>query len=263
MNVPITAYEVYYQKDGGKLENMDLGICKDIKINKSVSINITGENIDKYNSSSGYYNDICYTCTSDNGTDITLSDRRDEYINNRLAICEDNCDFIAYDISTGKATCSCPILVSFQHISKFKLDKERLKSNFLDINNIANIQILKCYHLLFSKNIKKNIGFFIIASIFALGIISIFIFYFYAYDILNKKIQGIINAKLIEDNNGALNVKNEGEKEIKIYSKTNLKKKKKKKEKKSSVKFQNDNIQVPPKKRDGKSKILVINLKLL
>ena len=39
------------------------------------------ENIDKYNRSSGYYNDICYTTTSEDGTDITLKDRRTNFMN--------------------------------------------------------------------------------------------------------------------------------------------------------------------------------------
>ena len=40
---------------------------------------IISENIDKFNINSGYYNDICYTATSDSGTDITLTDRKEEY----------------------------------------------------------------------------------------------------------------------------------------------------------------------------------------
>ena len=256
MKVPIIGYEIYYQNNRGELENMDLNVCKDIKINKSVSVNITGENLDKYNSSSGYYNDICYTCTSDNGTDITLSDRRDEYINNNMAICEDSCDFIDYNSNTGKAICSCPILVTLGQISNFKLDNERLKSNFIDINNIANIEILKCYRLLFSRKIKKNIGFFIIISIFTFGIISIFIFYLYAYDLLKKKIKEIIDSIFIEKNKETLNTKKERvlKKDIKKYSNTEVKIKKKKKGKKSSVKFKNNDVQAPPKKKDEKKK---------
>ena len=38
------------------------------------------ENIDKYNSSSGYYNDMCYITSSYYGTDISLKDRRNDFI---------------------------------------------------------------------------------------------------------------------------------------------------------------------------------------
>ena len=173
-----------------------------------------------------------------------------------MAICEDSCDFIDYNSNTGKAICSCPILVTISQISNFKLDKERLKSNFIDINNIANIEILKCYRLLFSRKIKKNIGFFIIISIFTFGIISIFIFYLYAYDLLKKKIKEIIDSIFIEKNKETLNTKKERvlKKDIKKYSNTEVKIKKKKKGKKSSVKFKNNDVQAPPKKKDEKKK---------
>ena len=56
-----------------------------------------------------------------------------------MAVCEDNCEFVAYDTTKGKATCSCPILVQLSHISNFKLDKDKFKSKFIDIKNIANV----------------------------------------------------------------------------------------------------------------------------
>ena len=195
MEVPRTEYEVYYKSDNNRFEKINLDICEGIKINKSVSINISDNDIDKYNSSSGYYNDICYTTTSENGTDITLVDRRKEYINNNMSLCEDNCQFIAYNSTTGKAICSCPISSSISHISGNKIDKEKLKSNFINFKNIANIEMLKCYRLLFSKNIIKNIGCIIISIIFIIGLLGLLIFYFYGYNLLKKIIKNIAVSK--------------------------------------------------------------------
>ena len=59
------------------------------------SANLT-ENEDLYNKKSGYFNDICYTYTSDDGTDISLLDRQQEYTNKNLSLCEENCEFIKY-----------------------------------------------------------------------------------------------------------------------------------------------------------------------
>ena len=67
------------------------------------------DNVDKYNSSSGYYNDFCYPTTSNYGTDICLKDRRKEFIDNNLTLCEENCDFIDYDYIYKRAKCSCDI----------------------------------------------------------------------------------------------------------------------------------------------------------
>ena len=272
-NIPITGYEVYYKTDDNILSNIDLGICKDIKINKSVSINITEENIDKYNLSSGYYNDICYTSKTESGTDIILSDRRNEYINNNMAVCEDNCEFIAYDTTTGKATCSCPISVTLSHISNFKLDKEKLKSKFINLKNLINIQIMKCYHLLFSKNIVKNIGCCIISPIIVLGIISIFIFYFYGYNLLKKKIEDIFNTKkeFQVDINKNKNVQKD--KKVELTTKNNQKvnetikvEKEGKNKRNKKNKRKNKNKQGPPKKikKNNKNKnndsIIISNL---
>ena len=144
MEIPRTEYEVYYKAESNECKKLDLSICKGININKSVSINISESDIDKYNSSSGYYNDFCYTCTSENGTDITLTDRRNEYINQNMSVCELNCQFTEYDSKTGKAVCLCPISAQVSHISDYKIDKDKLKSNFINFKNIANIKLLKC-----------------------------------------------------------------------------------------------------------------------
>ena len=74
---------------------LDLSYCSNVKVDLSVPIKIT-ENLDKLNTSSGYYTDICYTATSDNGTDITLTDRKNEYIQNNKTVCQENCDFSDY-----------------------------------------------------------------------------------------------------------------------------------------------------------------------
>ena len=54
---------------------------------------IDENNIFQYNSSHEYYNDICYSYTKNNA-DIILKDRRDEYINNNLSLCEKDWNII-------------------------------------------------------------------------------------------------------------------------------------------------------------------------
>ena len=50
--------------------------CENSKIDLSIPVILSENNIDKINASSDYYNDICYTDTSENGTDISLADRK-------------------------------------------------------------------------------------------------------------------------------------------------------------------------------------------
>ena len=67
------------------------------------------EDLDKLNASSGYYNDICYTATSDSGTDISLQDRKKEFVDGNKTVCEDGCDFEEYDYIYERAKCSCKV----------------------------------------------------------------------------------------------------------------------------------------------------------
>ena len=123
---------------------------------------ILDENIDVLNSSSGYYNDICYTATSDDGTDISLKDRKKAYIENNKAVCQDDCDFSDYDYKINKAKCECKVKETSSSSSGMKIDKMKLMNKFKDFKNIANINILVCYKVLLSlKGIKNNIGLYI------------------------------------------------------------------------------------------------------
>ena len=75
------------------------------KIDIIIPVNIDEDNMFKYNSSHEYYNDICYPYTTENKTDIILKDRRDEYINNNMSLCENNCKYTKYDYNTKKVIC--------------------------------------------------------------------------------------------------------------------------------------------------------------
>ena len=55
------------------------------------------DTLDKYNPKSNYYNNICSKTTSESGTDISLNDRRNEFIENNMSLCEENCDLVEYD----------------------------------------------------------------------------------------------------------------------------------------------------------------------
>ena len=101
-NYPLIEYEVFYPSINGKIEILNLSYCKDIHIELSIPIKIN-DTIDKYNPKSGYYNDICSKATSESNTDITLKDRRNEFIRKNMSLCEENCDLTDYDNMNKKA----------------------------------------------------------------------------------------------------------------------------------------------------------------
>ena len=106
MKIPKIEYDVYCALFGTNLIKLNLTVCKNTKISISIPMIIT-EDIDKLNSSSGYYNDICYTTTSEDGTDIILKDRKKDFINNNKTVCQDDCQFSKYDSEKMKVKCTC------------------------------------------------------------------------------------------------------------------------------------------------------------
>ena len=215
MKIPKIEYDVYSKLSGNKLEKLNLSICEESKIFLSVPVEIKEESFDEYNSSSGYYNDICYTTTSDSGTDISLKDRKNEYSNK--ALCQDDCDLINYDHITKEANCSCDVKQSSFSFALMKIDKEKLLKNFGDIKNIANINILKCKTKLFSKKgLISNIGFYIMILIAILSFIFVLIFNCKDYYRVKRNIIELefgikftFTSKLKEDRNKKQNKKEE------------------------------------------------------
>ena len=199
-------YPIYNYRN---LVKLNLSICSDINLNRTIYANIKG-NIDRYNRNSPYYKDICYLSDSENGVDITLKDKKEDFINNNLGICEDECKLISYNYETKKAVCSCGIKTEIPLLKNIKLDKETLLNSFTDINNIANIQMLKCYKVVFKKNnIIKNIGCYIYIGLIILNLACLLYFIIKDYKsfssiIYKLKIYFLYNTK--KNKNKSLNI---------------------------------------------------------
>ena len=207
-NYPLIEYEFFYPLDNEKLDILNLSHCKDINIEILIPMQIN-ESMDKYNPKSDYYNNICSKATSKNNTDIILNDRRNEFIKNNMSLCEENCELIGYDYNKKKSKCSCKIKTSLS-LDENKLDINNILKNFIDIKKITNIEIVKCYKIVFNlKNMKNNLGFFIISFIIVLYFICLFIFYCKSLKNLIYIIFQIIRAK---------NIKSQAFKNQPIYS---------------------------------------------
>ena len=164
LDITKVEFEVYYKTSDNKLVKLNKSICDNSLIYLSVPIIIT-ENLDKLNTSSGYFNDICYASTTDSGTDITLKDRQKELIESKNIVCQENCEFSEYNYTTHRANCSCKVEES-SIWDYMNIDKTKLFENFANFKNIANVNILKCYdNLLDKKGIIKNVGFYVISFI--------------------------------------------------------------------------------------------------
>ena len=176
MKIPKLEYEVYYplSKNDNNLIKLNLTSCKGTKIEISVKVDIN-ETLDKYNPKSDYYKDICSKATSESGTDISLKDRQNEYVNNNMSLCEENCEFVDYNYKTKKAICSCEVKLEVPKNYDIKFDKKDFFKSFIDIKNLFNLNIMKCYQVTLKiKYLNRNYGCLIISSNFYWYISSTF-----------------------------------------------------------------------------------------
>ena len=194
MKIPKIEYDVYRKLQSNKLEQLDLSVCINQRILLSIPIESKkSENLDKYNSSSGYYNDICYSATTENKTDIILKDRKQEYIDGNTFVCQEDCYFSKYNYTSQKADCDCKVKKSSLSFADININKTELLKNFIDFKSFMNLNILSCHKILLSKKIFfYNIGCYNISFILIFHIISIFIFYIKQLGIIEYNIKDII-----------------------------------------------------------------------
>ena len=175
---------------------LNLDICKDSTIQHNIPVDINEKDLFKYNPNSEFYNDICFQYTSGSGTDMTNYDRKNEFNEKNMALCENNCEFKEYNKDDKKVVCDCKVKSLFNTLNE--LDKRDLLEKFTNYKNIFNLEIFKCTKLLFSKKgLAKNIGSYIILSILFIYLINFILFLTKGYNLfiirMNKTIEQKIN----------------------------------------------------------------------
>ena len=189
LNMPIVEYEFYHPRNYSRL---DLNICEEYKINILAPVSINEDEFYLYDPSSNYYNDKCFPYSSINGTDIILEDRLNEYANNNLTLCQNDCELLEYDKDTKYVSCKCDIKNEINIIGDIIIDKDKLLEYFTDIKSIVNLEVMKCYYTLFTKEgLLYNIGSYILLIIIFIYIIAIFVFVPKGYYSLVKSINKI------------------------------------------------------------------------
>ena len=194
MKIPKLEYEIFFPLNDNNLTKLNLSICKNINIDISLPIFLEKNNLDKHNISSKYYNDICYIDNSGTGVDTILNDRNKEYIENDLYVCEENCNFSKYDTNYNKVICSCKTKSYMELISNININKTLFINNMKNFKNIINLNVMKCYHVLFTLGgIKNNIGSYILISVILFNLISIIIFATKDYKRIEEQIKDLLN----------------------------------------------------------------------
>jgi len=203
------SFEIYLE-NGVQLK--DLSICKDTTISISspiikedlVNFNLAKkfneQGYDIYNLSSEFYNDKC-TSVNMNNSDIIILDRIKDIYPSNISFCSNDCSYERINFEYKRFDCICDIYSSTENNNNKKsnnifntnINSKELIYSFSDLNNI-NLDIMKCYKLLFKKEgISKNIGSYILLSILLIYIIGTFLFYFKGYNSLYNIIQSILS----------------------------------------------------------------------
>ena len=219
--IPIIGYEVYHPLNYSKL---NLSHCDNTTVSVSIPVSINEDKLYIYDPNSDYYTDSCSSYTTDNGTDIIISDRKQKYIDNNLALCEDNCHYQGYNLSYKSSECNCNVKNEIESISNILDNPDRLSIEFgEEKSNSKSLNPFKCTNALFSVNgLIKNISNYILAFFFFFYLFSILAFVKCGYPSLILNMNYIFGHKLGFQGNNLNHLKTKG----KINSK-NLKKNKK------------------------------------
>ena len=256
-------YELY---ESLNLTKLDLSVCKDLSIDIYVPLTISeklqslyGElkdlGYDLFDINNIFYQDICTPYKSENGTDVLLTDRINNYYNNDETKCQSNCKFSDYYIKAQYLKCECDVNNSeIQTEDNKKFNPKNIYKSFYDVLKFSNYKVLKCYKLVFKiDSITNNIG-SIIAIVYAFIYIMFIILYLIkGNNEIKKFITMIKKKKQFVKYNAKINQKNKFRNSQMVKfpeknTKTKNKIKKENKKRKSIKRPINKNNNYPPKK---------------
>jgi len=205
----LVLYSFYHPITGERLNITNL--CSDnVMINENIiaTLQTTDINIDNilklaqqdinfFNKSSEFYNDICFHFESPNGRDMTLRDRILEFYPN-ITLCNEGCYCHGVNLTSMMAICEC----KFSEIMSGNIftDNAYISKLSEDIKEIvlkSNLEILQCYKDIFVyKYFKKNIGGFMMLGIIFLQTMCLFIFTCHSMNNIRKFTLGLTEVYL-------------------------------------------------------------------
>ena len=248
-NVEYEVFDPYNQK------KLNLSICNKNSINIYVPIKLNEKTKQKaeelkkkgydiFNINDPFYQDICTPYKSEDGTDMLLSDRIDYIYNNDDIRCQPGCKFSNYILDTQYINCTCSVNENenFEE-KKVEFKAKKFYQSFIDVLKYSNIDILKCYKLVFTINsITKNIGSIIVLITFIIYLICLIIYIIKGKIYIARRYESIL--KRIGKLYILYNYKNS--KDLQIDTKMSMKE--------NIIKTEND-VNNPPKKKNKKNRM--------
>ena len=131
-------------------------------------------------------------------------DRKNNYNEKYLALCEKGCTYKGYNKTNKRVNCECKTKFSFPNPELLleEIDVKELLNRFVDFKKLFfNVYVITCYKQLFSsKGLKKNSANYINMAIFVAGGLFTILFCVLGYKSFRKKINKIISEKKLKIN---------------------------------------------------------------
>ena len=205
LKIPIIEYQLFL-KNGTRV---NLSYCNNIPEIVSIPVEINEKEEFIHNPKSDFYDDQCYAYTTEYYTDLTMYDRKNNYNEKYLSLCEKNCEYRGYNREKKRVECECtnkaifPELVDKakkESISK-ELNLKELIHQFGDVIKHWNLFLFKCYKQVFSSNgLKKNSASYINIIIISIVIFCTIFFIISGYTLYKNRIKDIMNKKFNDNN---------------------------------------------------------------
>ena len=260
-------YEIFVPNSN---EPLDLSICESTSIDLyiPIALNENTQNLynelselgyDIFNENDSFYQDICTTYKSENGTDVLLSDRRNDYYNANETTCQINCQYSSYLSDSQYLKCECGITaedIDTEEPEKFT--GKVILTSFYEVLKYSNFEVLKCYKLVLDISILlNNYGSIIMIIYFLIYFICLMVFFVKTFSPLKIEISKLLfkipkhedlNNNIIKDDDKVANDKNK-------RKLSNKKEKKLKENKNKTNKIENiaQNEHKQRKKSNGKN----------
>ena len=177
--IPIIEYKIL-SEDGR--EEFNISVCQYMNFIYSIPVDINASEEYKYNPESEYNNELCFQYTTEYLTDIVLYDRRKEFNDYNLSLCEANCKYLRY--VDGRVECECPVKSDFNYFLG-QSDEEksnmiyRFKNNHFEPYNFG---VLKCFQMILTKeSFKSNYANILFIAMMLLNVVSALIFWVKEY----------------------------------------------------------------------------------
>ena len=250
VNYPILiSFSIFSPYNGNKLNITNICSKEEVNVQEDISMKIpdkekynlvqtlSQQNIDVFNLSSDFYQDICYFFESPIKKDISLKDRVKLFFPN-ITLCENGCTIKGINATTMKADCECKIsnLLNKNELAKSVFYKSQL-GEIDDLLSNSNIEILKCTTKVFKhRSITSFVGAFIILGLILFQIVFTIIYFIvsrnplinYVVNIIKKYLDNTTNIKNAPKKKKNVKFKNNTESKDKDNNNSNNKKPKRK-----------------------------------